>query len=264
MQHLYGRTYLTSPRGQLGDYTYVGPLIQLPPRAYKKSTLRVTYMLPACKQHFGVETAWLEGEDRWGIVLEKAAPKKSDKPGDVLGSWTDKDTDKRMIFSELPPRAYKPGDVFGSWTDKDTDKRMIFSEVAWRVSKVGRRGYDRDASVRFLSFGEPYTLMCPDGCVISSKEVRGRHDLLRIWSEERGIMRYALAAKDVMVTDVDELRVYFPKEMVFVHDWKGVTLQYDGESYFSDWDEVFVFDVNPVTRETKRISGLCWSEVFEI
>ena len=36
MQHLYGRTYLTSPRGQLGDYTYVGPLIQLPPRAYKK------------------------------------------------------------------------------------------------------------------------------------------------------------------------------------------------------------------------------------
>ena len=236
MQHLYGRTYLTSPRGQLGDYTYVGPLIQLPPRAYKKSTLRVTYMLPACKQHFGVETAWLEGEDRWGIVLEKAAPKKSDKPGDVLGSWT----------------------------DKDTDKRMIFSEVAWRVSKVGRRGYDRDASVRFLDFGEPYTLMCPDGCVISSKEVRGRHDILRIWSEERGIMRYALAAKDVMVADVDELRVYFPKEMVFVHDWKGVTLQYDGESYFSDWDEVFVFDVNPVTRETKRISGLSWSEVFEI
>ena len=236
MQHLYGRTYLTSPRGQRGDYTYVGPLIQLPPRAYKKSTLRVTYMLPACKQHFGVETAWLEGEDRWGIVLEKAAPKKSDKPGDVLGSWT----------------------------DKDTDKRMIFSEVAWRVSKVGRRGYDRDASVRFLDFGEPYTLMCPDGCVISSKEVRGRHDILRIWSEERGIMRYALAAKDVMVADVDELRVYFPKEMVFVHDWKGVTLQYDGESYFSDWDEVFVFDVNPVTRETKRISGLYWSEVFEI
>ena len=141
---------------------------------------------------------------------------------------------------------------------------MIFSEVAWRVSKVGRRGYDRDASVRFLSFGEPYTLMCPDGCVISSKEVRGRHDILRIWSEERGIMRYALAAKDVMVTDVDELRGYFPEEMVFVHDWKGVTLQYDGGSYFSDWDEVFVFDVDPVTRETKRISGLCWSEVFEI
>lgn len=236
MQHLYGRTYLTSPRGQLGDYTYVGPLIQLPPRAYKKSTLRVTYVLPACKQHFGADEGWLEGEDRWGIVLEKAAPKKSDKPGDVLGSWT----------------------------DKDTDKRMIFSEVAWRVSKVGRRGYDRDASVRFLSFGEPYTLMCPDGCVISSKEVRGRHDILRIWSEERGIMRYALAAKDVMVTDVDELRGYFPKEMVFVHDWKGVTLQYDGESYFSDWDEVFVFDVDPATRETKRISGLYWSEVFEI
>ena len=232
MQHLYGRTYLTSPRGQLGDYTYVGPLIQLPPRAYKKSTLCVTYMLPACKQHFGAD----EGGDRWGIVLEKAAPKKSDKPGDVLGSWT----------------------------DRDTDKRMIFSEVAWRVSKVGRRGYDRDASVRFLSFGEPYTLMCPDGCVISSKEVRGRHDILRIWSEERGIMRYALAAKDVMVTDVDELRGYFPKEMVFVHDWKGVTLQYDGESYFSDWDEVFVFDVDPATRETKRISGLYWSEVFEI
>lgn len=236
MQHLYGRTYLTSPRGQLGDYTYVGPLIQLPPRAYKKSTLRVTYMLPACKQHFGADEEWLEGGGRWGIVLEKAAPKKSDKPGDVLGSWT----------------------------DKDTDKRMIFSEVAWRVSKVGRRGYDRDASVRFLSFGEPYTLMCPDGCVISSKEVRGRHDILRIWSEERGIMRYSLAAKDVMVTDVDELRGYFPKEMVFVHDWKGVTLQYDGESYFSDWDEVFVFDVDPATRETKRISGLYWSEVFEI
>lgn len=236
MQHLYGRTYLTSPYGQLGDYTYVGPLIQLPPRAYKKSTLRVTYMLPTCKQHFGEDVVWLEGDDRWGIVLEKAAPKKSDKPGDVLGSWT----------------------------DKDTDKRMIFSEVAWRVSKVGRRGYDRDASVRFLDFGEPYTLMCPDGCVISSKEVRGRHDILRIWSEERGIMRYALAAKDVMVTDVDELRGYFPEEMVFVHDWKGVTLQYDGESYFSDWDEVFVFDVDQVTRETKRISGLYWSEVFEI
>ena len=236
MQHLYGRTYLTSPRGQLGDYTYVGPLIQLPPRAYKKSTLRVTYMLPACKQHFGADEGRLEGGDRWGIVLEKAAPKKSDKLGDVLGSWT----------------------------DRDTDKRMIFSEVAWRVSKVGRRGYDRDASVRFLSFGEPYTLMCPDGCVISSKEVRGRHDILRIWSEERGIMRYALAAKDVMVTDVDELRGYFPKEMVFVHDWKGVTLQYGRESYFSDWDEVFVFDVDPATRETKRISGLYWSEVFEI
>lgn len=236
MQHLYGRTYLTSPYEQLGDYTYVGPLIQLPPRAYKKSTLRATYMLPACKQHFGADEEWLEGEDRWGIVLEKAAPKKSDKPGDVLGSWT----------------------------DKDTDKRMIFSEVAWRTSKVGRRGYDRDASVRFLDFGEPYTLMCPDGCVISSKEVRGRHDILRIWSEERGIMRYALAAKDVMVTDVDELRGYFPEEMVFVHDWKGVTLQYGGESYFSDWDEVFVFDVDPATRETKRISGLYWSEVFEI
>ena len=64
-------------------------------------------------------------------------------------------------------------------------------------------------------------------------------------------MRYALAAKDVMMTDVDELRGYFPKEMVFVHDWKGVTLQYGGESYFSDWDEVFVFDVDPATRETK-------------
>lgn len=63
---------------------------------------------------------------------------------------------------------------------------------------------------------------------------------------------------------MDELRGYFPEEMVFVHDWKGVTLQYDGGSYFSDWDEVFVFDVDPVTRETKRISGLCWSEVFEI
>ena len=236
MQHLYGRTYLTSPRGQLGDYTYVGPLIQLPPRAYKKSTLRMTYMLPECKQLFGADEEWLEGEDRWGIVLEKAAPKKSDKPGDILGSWT----------------------------DKDADKRMIFSEVAWRVSKVGRRGYDRDASVRFLSFGEPYRLMCPDGCVISSKEVRGRQDILRIWSEECGIIRYALAAKDVMVTDVDELRGYFPKEMVFVHDWKGVTLQYDGESYFSNWDEVFVFDVDPVTRETKRISGLYWSDVFEI
>lgn len=66
MQHLYGRTYLTSPRGQLGDYTYVGPLIQLPPRAYKKSTLRVTYMLPACKQHFGADEGVARGCGRVG------------------------------------------------------------------------------------------------------------------------------------------------------------------------------------------------------